>query len=68
MCLRESVVTRKGKKKFNRVKEVKRRARLAVGAPPRERVADASEKRRRQAERPKHRRSTAEVVEGAEEN
>lgn len=45
---------KRGPRRFQKVSEVKRRARLRVGRPPATRVADAGEKRRRQAARPKH--------------
>jgi len=51
-------------KKFNAIKEVKRRARLSVGVPPSVRVADAGEKRRRQSERPKHKPDLQQLLDG----
>mgnify|MGYP001205416900 CR=1 FL=1 len=50
------------KKTFDVVKEVKRRARMHVGAPPAVRVADAGEKRKRQAARPKHRSGVQQLI------
>lgn len=51
------------KKQFNKVKEVKRRARMAVGPPPVSRVADRGQKRRRQAQTPKHKPTLPRLIE-----
>lgn len=56
-------MARKKQPRFDLVKEVKRRARATVGAPPPERVADPQEKRRRQAQKPKHKPSLGRLLE-----